>query len=299
MAVYLPPNGCRGPLRLQTPAKINLFLSVSGRRDDGYHEICTLICAIGLFDMVTLTLECGPPEILVRCPHPEVPEDHRNLAWQAANRFFEELEPGIGSCSGRLEIVIDKKIPVGGGLGGGSSDAAAILKSLNGIFDQPFDTRHLERMATMLGADVPFFIQAQPVVATGIGEQLRVYPHLPQYHVLLVYPGWGVSTAAVYKKLNLGLTKCQKQLKNFLFKNEKFKINRHLCNDLERATFSIYPDLENIKKLLIQQGALGAAMSGSGATIFGLFDDKEAARKAELFLQAQRSWCVQVVELLV
>jgi 4-diphosphocytidyl-2-C-methyl-D-erythritol kinase len=281
-------------LRLSAPAKINLFLKVTKKRADGYHELCSLICPVGLFDTIELAIADG--EAGIRCDHPSVPEDETNLALRAARVFYASLESKNVKIGGQPQIHIDKRIPVGAGLGGGSSDAAAILKGLNHLLNAPFTTSELAALGLTLGADVPFFIYARPAIATGIGEILESYVNIPSYHILLVYPGLLISTAEVYKSLNLGLTKCEKKISSSLFKYRKFEASAHLCNDLETVTCAKYPVIEKVKTLLCNLGAHGALMSGSGSTVFGLFRDLERARKAAEELARNRNWQVHLVD---
>ena len=199
-------------LEILAPAKINLFLQVIGRRSDGYHELVTLMCCVSLYDKIALTF--GKRDIPVICAHPQVPQDQTNLAQVAAGLFFNNHTRHSDVRDQGVQIAITKRIPVAAGLGGGSSDAAAVLVGLNRHYDNPFSRHELRAMGQKIGADVPFFIDRKPAIATGIGEKLKPYNHLKPLKVLLVYPGFGVSTAAVYEKLNLGLTKCEKTLKD-------------------------------------------------------------------------------------
>ncbi len=260
-------------IRALSPAKINLFLRVTGKRADGYHNLQTLMCGITLFD--TLLFDFDQSNIRLCCSHPEVPEDNSNLAWRAADIFLRNL----GSVCG-VKITIEKKIPVGAGLGGGSSNAATVLKVLNRYFGLKFSDDQLRDMSLEVGADVPFFISGRPAFAEGVGEKLQIVDHLKPFHVLLVNPGFSVSTATVYKNLNLGLTKCEKKTTKFPFEGISADIPEILCNDLETVTEKMFPDIARTKSQLIQLGAEGALMSGSGPTVFGLFSDADQAGKA-------------------
>lgn len=278
------------------PAKINLFLQVIGRRKDGYHELRTLMCCIGLYDRLHLRIGSNRNEFT--CNHPAVPSDQSNLAWRAAACFNKRLsdEQGIGIQN--ISIRLTKNIPVGAGLGGGSSDAAAVLKACNQLYGHPFDRGHLLEMALSLGADVPFFIDQLPALATGVGEKLTPYGGLHPFGVLLVYPGFGISTAEVFKNLNLRLTKCEKKIRYFSFKKGKFNVARHLCNDLEPGVVERFPIIERIKKDLLDAGALGALMTGSGSAVFGLFMDIKAARTAGDLLNRQNGWKVYAAQII-
>jgi 4-diphosphocytidyl-2-C-methyl-D-erythritol kinase len=280
------------PLELWAPAKINLFLAVTGRRADGYHDLITLMCAISLYDRITLRF--GGRGIQVFCDHPAVPEDDNNLVHRAASRFFDRLGGPRG-----VAVRIDKQIPVAAGLGGGSSDAAAVLGGLNRVFGRPFAPEILQRMALAVGADVPFFLRGKPALATGIGERLEPVADLAPYHVLTVCPDLKVSTAEVYKNLNLGLTKCEKKLKQLHLKTERFDALYFLCNDLETVTIRNFPQINEIKEALLGLGAAGALMSGSGPAVFGLFADAAGAGKALGRLSGRREWHVHLAEMLL
>lgn len=288
------------PLALATPAKINLYLRVLGRRPDGYHEIESLFCPIGLYDRLLLTPGNG---ITLSCNAAKVPSDERNLAHRAAVLFFEALgdseapRTGVGACG--VHIDLEKEIPVGAGLGGGSSDAASVLKGLNQICGGPFDNDRLRALALSLGADVPFFIDARSAIATGIGERLSLFDKLPKYYTIIIFPGIHIATAEVYKKLNLRLTKEQKEISKFHFTGQQFDARRHLINDLETVTENHYPEIKAAKSLLRQKGALGALMSGSGSSVFGLFDTEQKARQAMAALPPRKRWRFYLAPLLV
>lgn len=278
------------PMKLMSPAKINLFLRVLGQRGDGYHELETLMVCIGLFDTVMLTVGRGPTTVC--CSDPLVPEDETNLAVRAARLFFRHH-----GNQGGVHIHIDKQIPVGAGLGGGSSNAAAVLKGLNRHFGSPFSHSALADMALTLGADVPFFIFGRPALATGIGERLDFSPTLTRRPLVILYPGVAVSTAEVYKNLNLGLTKDENKPKYFPLITE-FVIERHLFNDLEAVTLHRHPEIVAAKTALMENGALGALMSGSGSSVFGVFADTDSARRAGKTLSQRRGWRLFVSEIL-
>ncbi len=256
-----------------SPAKINLFLHIRGKRKDGYHDLFSLMCCISLYD--TIHLNFHQKRTTITCSSKEIPEDESNLAFRAANLFFKAsgIQEGVG-------IDIEKKIPVGAGLGGGSSNAASVLLSLNRFYDSLFTQDELMEMGLSLGADVPFFVFGKPAVATGIGEQLDHYNRLKPYHILIINPGYPVSTAEVYENLNLGLTKCEKNFNSNSFNEQGFDAGKHLCNDLETVTLKMQPDIKTIKKSLIRYGAEGALMTGSGPTVFSLFSDSRQAETA-------------------
>jgi len=285
---------------VKAPAKINLFLRVTGRRPDGYHELVTLMCPVALFDTLTLTPEKEGLHVI--CSHPDVPEDDANLAARAARLFMETAFPGPSCPISGLTIRIEKMVPVGAGLGGGSSDAAAVLTTLNRHCENPLSTPALMELAGRLGADVPFFLLGGAALATGIGERLEPFSHLPSWTALLVYPNVAVSTAWVYKNLNLRLTKDEKKLRKFHFKDRFFNVAEHLVNDLESVTSGAFPVIEEIKRLLLAHGAAGAMMSGSGSTVFGLFETPGRAKSAYSALcnnQRSQNWTLYVADLLI
>lgn len=255
-------------MKLLSPAKINLFLHVTGRRSDGYHELYTLMSRISLYD--TIVLENTGGGIGIHCSHPDVPEDETNLAYRAAALFFKEVKQ-----KGGIDITIEKHIPVAAGLGGGSSNAATILLELNRLYEMPFSMNRLMEMGLLLGADVPFFIFGKPAIATGIGEILNEFKMLYPFSVIAVNPGYCVSTAKVYKKINLRLTKAKKK-----HKEVSFDVQEDLWNDLETVVRSDHSEIDGIKEMLLDNGAAGALMSGSGPTMFGLFFDSKTAKAA-------------------
>lgn len=282
--------------QIDTPAKINLYLEVVRRRGDGYHELRSLMCAVGLYD--TLTLTFGVSENAIVCDHPDLPCDTTNLALKAALDFNSALASQTDIEPEHVFIDLVKRIPAGAGLGGGSSDAAAVLKQLNACYGHPFDAGQLIQMALALGADVPFFIDSRPALATGVGEVLTPFDSLSPMGVVLVYPGFGVSTAQVFENHNLALTKYKKTHNYSPFKQGKFDPERHLCNDLEAGVMTDFPVLEQIKKDLLNQGAMGALMTGSGTTIYGLYAGRTAADQAVKVWHRPPEWQVFATELI-
>ncbi len=272
-------------MQILSPAKINLFLAVVAKRADGYHNLLSLMCPVDLYDEITL--DFGVSTIEFECTDPCLPQDDTNLAVRAARVFFEHF-----GRKGAVRILLSKRIPVGAGLGGGSSNAASVLLGLNQHFGAPFSQSELIKIGATLGADVPFFVFKGPAVATGIGERLRRYRGLAPHPVLLVFPGFHVSTTDVFGNLNLGLTKCKKKPNRDLFKNGHFDVRRHLCNDLEAVTATDYPVIPTLKQSLLDLGALGALMSGSGPTVFGVFSHAQQAEAAAGLLAGQPKWRV-------
>ena len=285
---------------INAPAKINLFLRVVGKRPDGYHDLYSLMCPVALYD--TLLLDFGVSGTSVTCDHPGVPQDGSNLAIRSTRLFLEAVFAGSSPPDFGLTIHIEKKIPVGAGLGGGSSNAAAVLSALNHHFGQPLSNPALMALGARIGADVPFFIFGRPALASGIGDRLDPFPHLTPWTALLVYPNEAVSTAWVYKNLNLRLTKDEKKLSKFHFDGRFFNVDEHLVNDLETVTERVLPVIKGIKRLLLTHGAAGAMMSGSGSTVFGLFADTARAISAYTALcnnQRIQNWTLYVADLLI
>jgi 4-diphosphocytidyl-2-C-methyl-D-erythritol kinase len=270
-------------LRILSPAKVNLFLYVLGRRPDGYHDLFSLMCRIGLYDEIILNPTSA--DISITCSDPALPVDDGNLALRAARRYVEAC-----GRSGGVEIHLTKRIPVAAGLGGGSSNAASVLLGLNYLHGHRLPREELMRIGRSLGADVPFFIFQSPALACGIGDELEAYQGLSPWQVLIVCPPFPVSTRMVYQNLNLQLTNCQKQPTKAHLKQTAFNPSLHLHNDLEAVTLALHPELVGIKDDLRAQGAVGALMSGSGPSVFGLFPDTAAACCAAAALPPDRGW---------
>jgi 4-diphosphocytidyl-2-C-methyl-D-erythritol kinase len=265
-------------LTIRTPAKINLCLSVLGRRQDGYHEVSMLMQMVGLYDEVRVSL--GGKGISVTCDDDTVPSGEANIAWKAAEAVL--------SCSNSetgLSVAIKKAIPAAAGLGGGSSDAAAVLAAANKLLKTGFDRGQLSDKGAKLGMDVPFFFHGPLALARGRGELLTRLAPLPRFWVLLVNPGFETSTAWVYKNLNLRLTKnvdCNK-IARLTVRN----VAEGLHNDLETVTAAAHPVISRIEDALLAHGAMGARMSGSGPTVFGIFENEQGCRAAAASLTGE------------
>lgn len=279
--------------RLPAYAKINLGLRVLGKRGDGYHEIVTLMQQVDLHD--DLVFEQDPKgTINLHVQDSPLPVDERNLCWQAAELLRRTYRVRSGA-----RIVLVKRIPVGAGLGGGSSDAAATLLGLNRLWRLNLRVTQIEPLASKLGSDVPFFVQGGTAWATGRGEKLRRV-HLPtDYWVLIVYPEFSISTSDAYNQLSLSLTN---EAKPISFESLKLTPEgfRRFCgqlqNDLEEVVFARYSSLARIKKRLVEEGAFFSSMTGSGSAIFGLFDHEQQAQEASQALGAEfRTWVVRPI----
>lgn len=278
-------------LTLKAPAKINLFLKIVQRRPDGYHEIESLMQKVALFDILHVSRQ--GESVSLSCPAGTVPEDRGNIVYRAAQTFFGHtgIAPGV-------QIILEKNIPVAAGLGGGSSDAAATLLGLNRLFAADLGPECLMDIGLHLGADVPFFLQDySSAVATGIGEKLQQVQPISAYWILLVNPGFAVSTKWAYE--NFPLTSCANPY--ILARGRKMAGDFHavplesfeeLGNDLEAVTVNRYPEIGDIKQELKKAGAVAALMSGSGPTVFGLFPGREEARRS--FVQFAKGYGANV-----
>ncbi len=274
-------------LSIQAPAKINLFLDVLGKRADGYHELRSLVLPLSLADELTLERTDGVIEVL--CDGAGLPEGHEglvpcgadNLAVRAARRLRE-----ISGYDGGVRIRILKRIPVGGGMGGGSADAAATLVGLNALWGTGLDPADLMGLGAELGSDIPALVQRGPVCMEGRGERVTpIVCHWPagtEWWLVLANPGFSVPTGDVFRRFRTGLT-----LPDETFSNAKFALERgvvtlaaaSLHNALERVVFVKYPLLRIVAERLRAAGALGVLLSGSGATIFALAADRRHAEQ--------------------
>jgi 4-diphosphocytidyl-2-C-methyl-D-erythritol kinase len=272
------------------PAKLNIRLKVTGRRADGYHELVSIMVPVGLFDHIELEL-IHHARIMLSCQGLSVPNNKENLAYRAASAFFSRAGIPRG-----ISIKLTKNIPVSAGLGGGSSDAAFILKGLNEMGSNPLTEQELADLAVCLGADVPFFLLNRPCIVRGIGEILEPIEKWPKFWYVIVMPALEVSTEWVYGNLKLKLTKGEYQyIVNWLRKG-RFEISRILENDLETVTGFHFPIIACIKKLLLDEGAEGALMSGSGPSVFGIFKSKDKALIAKKNLISKDLGEIFVVE---
>ena len=267
-------------LVLLAHAKVNLGLWVGRKRPDGFHDIVTVIAPVAFHDTVAIRrtargIVVGPLSRRLQATNrrQDVPWDSSNLAYKAAEAFFRTARVKDG-CS----IRIAKRIPVGGGLGGGSSNAAAVLTGLNRLFGQPLSRRRLHAIAVSLGADVPAFLKDGPCIARGRGEKLRRV-RLPRLELLLCLPGYAVPTAWAYAEVDRlrtgrrGLTRpaiSPKILRAGLRRKELDTVAAQLRNSFEPAVFRRFPALGHAKELLLRHGALAASLSGSGSTVYGL-----------------------------
>lgn len=272
--------------RLYAPAKVNFRLDVLKRRQDGYHELRMIMQRIDLCDEIEISTR-QEPGISLSCNHPYIPQDKRNIVWRAAEEMLEHSGKNTG-----IDIKIKKMIPVGAGLGGGSSDAATTLMGLNDLLGTGLSEQQLMAIGLKLGADVPFFIFKKPAVAEGIGEKLLPLEHIPKLWLVLVSPAIHVSTSWAYQNLNLTSEKVAAKIP-LLYKSAA-DVCSILANDLEAVTIGRYPVIAEIKRKLLAAGADGALMSGSGSTVFAVFASEEAAKGTLAALSFDKSWFTAV-----
>ena len=264
-------------IKFKTPAKINLGLHIHGKREDGFHELETIFQMVSLYDDVELELLSSG--IKLECDTPGVPTDDTNLVCKAALLLRQSYQVEGKGVSIRLK----KKIPFGAGLGGGSGNAAGVLMGLNRLWDLNIEREKLLALAAELGSDVPFFLTSPCALGMGRGEQLKVLKPCAKFQVLLVFPGFPVATSWVYQNLKLKLTKRENNisiLRKNLSLSDITSLGSRLYNDLEPVVIQRFPEVQVVKDELGAWGALGVLLSGSGSTVFGIFDDPEKARVA-------------------
>ena len=264
-------------IKFKTPAKINLGLHIHGKREDGFHELETIFQMVSLYDDVEL--ELLPSGIKLECDTPGVPTDDTNLVCKAALLLRQSYQVEGKGVSIRLK----KKIPFGAGLGGGSGNAAGVLMGLNRLWDLNIEREELLALAAELGSDVPFFLTSPCALGMGRGEQLKTLKPCAKFQVLLVFPGFPVATSWVYQNLKLKLTKRENNisiLRKNLSLSDITSLGSRLYNDLEPVVIQRFPEIQVVKDELVAWGALGVLLSGSGSTVFGIFDNSEKARVA-------------------
>jgi 4-diphosphocytidyl-2-C-methyl-D-erythritol kinase len=269
-------------VKIRAPAKINLRLQVIGKRADGYHLLDTLLLPVSLYDEIEISKvrpiggKTAPNNPLtVTCNDPLVPRGKKNLAYKAALLILSDAK-----VSAQVHIRIRKRIPVGAGLGGASTDAAATLVGLNRLLRLGYTSKRLEEMSLALGADVPFFVKAVPARARGIGEHLSPLRGVPRLWLIILYPNFSVSTAWVYRNLPSKLTKPIANTSMNLSPGSPANLSKLLVNDLETVTMGRYPRIGLLKEELARQGAVGSLMSGSGSSVFGIFPSRRSAESA-------------------
>lgn len=258
-------------ITINSHAKINIFLHILGKRQDGYHDLYTLFTKIGLHDTLKVT---HSETQTITCDNPDIPTDEKNIISKVDKIL--KAEYGIKD---NFTTQIEKRIPDGGGLGGGSSNAAAYLRAVLELTETDMSMSDQIKIMAAVGSDTAFFLYDTPMIGEGRGEILSKYGALPPCHVLLINPKIHVSTAKVFSSPNLKLT--DKTEVTRILHAKKFEDYAHIMyNGLEQAVFSEYPEVALAKDVLFKNGADNAMMSGSGSTVFGLFRDKNKAENA-------------------
>ncbi|MCI9268893.1 MAG: 4-(cytidine 5'-diphospho)-2-C-methyl-D-erythritol kinase [Lawsonibacter sp.] len=267
-------------MRVEANAKLNLTLDVLGRRPDGYHDMRMIMQSVELADLLDIT-QSGSGELRVSTNLHFLPNNAKNLAAQAALRWWEAQ----GNASQGLDITIDKHIPVCAGMAGGSSDAAAVLRALNELEGAGLSPAQLARIGERVGSDVPYCVTGGTALAEGRGEVLAPLPPLPPCWVVLCKPEFSISTPALFAKIDSVKLRCRPDTQGVIAALEA----RDLVG-VARRMYNVFEDalperqrsrVNDIKNVLIQCGALGASMSGTGPTAFGLFDSEALAREAQ------------------
>ena len=255
-------------------AKINLTLDIAGNRPDGYHSLESVMQTVGLCDMVIV--DKTPYERKITTNKKFLPTNEKNLAYKACEAFYTHF-----GKNGGAKILIHKNIPVAAGLAGGSGNAAAVLAALNMLWANPFSDEELCKIGVEIGADVPFCLMGSTQKASGIGDVLTPLSDMPKCYVLLVTPPIQVSTQWAYKAFDeeqCASHSMTEKMEEALQNGDYYAVCDSLSNDLEAVTVKKYPVIRGIKEKMILNGANGALMSGSGSTVFGLFDDYKKAK---------------------
>jgi 4-diphosphocytidyl-2-C-methyl-D-erythritol kinase len=273
-------------LHLESPAKVNLRLEILRKREDGYHEIRTIFQKISLHDTLHFSLK-RRRGIRITADHPGLPTGKRNLVYQAVRSILERSD-----FEGGVDVVIEKRIPLGAGLGGGSSNAATTLKAVNQLLKMNLNRKELKEAGAKIGADVPFFLFEGSAIGSGVGERLRKIT-LPTLWYILIYPNFEVSTRWAYQNFILTKTKYHFNLRKLLKTPEG--IVRLLWNDLEGVVSGEYSEIRIMKRMLTSAGAMGAIMTGSGPSVLGIFPGEKKATEACQLLKRMvrgRGWKV-------
>lgn len=265
-------------ITLKAKAKINLFLEITGRLDNGYHSISTVMHEIDLYDTVTID-KTNTGSITLTSDCTAMPLDERNIAYKCADIFFKAAD--IENTG--INIHIEKRIPMEAGLAGGSTDGAAVLKALNEMYDRPFSVDELCRLGAGAGADIPFCITGGAVLCEGIGDVMTPCTPLPSCHILIAKGKEGVSTKWAYEQFDL-MDKREIRKNDMPVLLAKGDLDS-ICNGIYNCFELLVPSVKEIKDTMISSGALNSMMSGSGTAVFGIFDSKEKMKAAADKLQ--------------
>lgn len=294
-----PPDCVRPAVRVLSPAKVNLSLRVVGRRPDGYHLIDSIIVPISLYDELVISTGSGTaapqdPAIRVASNSDAAPGGPANLAYRAAAAFAAAIRRPL-----TISIDLDKRIPVGSGLGGGSSDAATVLLALNRCCGRPLAPRRLLQLAAAIGADVPFFVHGRPARVRGIGELVAPLTDPCPLALVVCWDRRPLSTQAVYTAFDASLTTVPPVSNIPASAGSRRLYSEVLVNDLEAVASRIHPGVVAVKARLLDHGAMGALMSGSGSAVFGVWPDGRSARATAERLRAEGLWAEAVQTLAV
>jgi len=264
-------------MRLRALAKINLGLDILRKREDGYHEVRMIMQTIQMYDVLEMK-RVRKPGISLSVNYSYIPNDERNLVYKAAKLLMDEFQ-----VKGGVDIHLEKFIPVAAGMAGGSSDAAAALVGINRLFKLGLSQKELMDRAVNIGADVPYCVMRGTALAEGIGEKLTSLPGVPMCYVLIGKPGINVSTKFVYGNLHLDEVTEHPDIDGMvqaIRNHDLYGITDRMGNVLESVTCPAYPVIDEIKAQMMKNGAVNAMMSGSGPTVFGIFDDPDKAEFA-------------------
>jgi len=259
--------------KIYSPAKVNLLLKVLSRRPDGYHNLVSLVDLISLADTLSIE-ELDDDSILVEDDKGVLPKGPANTMYKAAMLLKEAYAVKKG-----VHVFVEKNIPIGAGLGGPSSNAATLLKALVRLWSLPVGPQELMNIGVRVGADVPLFLHGKSCIMRGIGEQIEPI-QLPELWYVIVYPGIVLHTRDVYEGLKIPLTLAQNDITFSAQLSTAFDIARTMENDLEEAAFSLCPQIQTVKERLREAGAIGSLMSGSGSSVFGVFQNEASAELA-------------------
>lgn len=277
-------------LTLSSPAKVNLRLEVFGKRSDGYHNLRNLMERVSIHDEVEIKIvEKG---LQVYCDHEDVPNDESNTAFKALKEILAYSSRNVG-----VEVNIKKRIPIASGMGGGSSNAATVIKGINHLLKLKLSKEKLIKIGQKIGSDVPFFLFEGPALAEGMGEQLSKIKTMPKLLFLIINPGIKVSTQAVYQKINSDRNGRRLEEIPNIYRTKR-DVAKILSNDLEKVTIREFPVIGEIKEEMMKNDAIASLMTGSGPTVFGIFSDKNKLTKAyeKLVKRAKDGWRLFMAE---
>ncbi|MCC5912037.1 MAG: 4-(cytidine 5'-diphospho)-2-C-methyl-D-erythritol kinase [Clostridiaceae bacterium] len=266
-------------IQLKSRAKINLSLDVLGKRPDGYHEVKMIMQEIDLYDNIILVEKRHEDSIKIISECPYIPKDRTNIAYRAAEVLKKNFDISWG-----VNIYIEKNIPVAAGMAGGSSNAAAVLKGLNTLWDLKLTQQQLMDIGITIGADVPFCIMGGAAIAEGMGEKLTPIEGLRNTWILVAKPSISVSTAEVYSRLDLEKINKKPDTEKLLEAMERgdlYALSHNMVNVLETVTLKQHPIIKELKRKMMEYQALGSMMSGSGPTVFGIYKDYKKAKSAK------------------